>query len=286
VAQIAFFASALSSTRTDAHHTAGATGFAGETDNARLTRLAGYANIPVGTLDASLTNVPYTDFTGRTAWDCIQEVADASMGVAYIDGSGNLVFHNRQKVTTKTSPDLTLSASFVTFDAEPTTDDQDLLNYMEVTASATGNPQLARDTVSESGDATHPAHGRYSDSKELLLSTDGEALDRANWLVKTRAQPSTAGRYGTLTVNLYGMTAAQQSSVVSALEPGCWLRVVNMLTQTPGGTTVDLAVEGIAPSQSGNNWTIQCNVVSKSALYPKVFILDSSLLDGPDLLGV
>lgn len=283
---VGLFPSALADATVAALSSIALNGLPTESDNARLTRLAGYAGIPVGTLDTSLTNVPFTDFTGRTAWDCIQEVADASMGVAYIDGSGNLVFHNRQKVTTKTSPDLTLSASFVTFDAEPTTDGQDLLNYMEVTASATGVPQVARDTVSEYGDATHQAHGRYPDSKELLLSSDPEALDRANWLIKTRSQPSSSGRYGTLTVNLYGMSATQQSSVVQNLEPGCWLRVVSMPAQTPGGTTVDLVVEGIAPTQTGNAWTITCNVVSKTAIYPKVFILDSSLLDGPDLLAV
>lgn len=270
--------------RTIAHASAGSTGFAGESGTARITRLAGYIGLTTGTLDASLTNVAFIDFTGQSAWQAIQDVCDAEMGVAYINGSGTLDFHNRQRVTIKTSPDLTLSAAvaggFVRTDAEPVTDDQDLLNYIDVTAAATGASQVVSDSASET------SHGRYPDSKTYLVATDDEALDRGNWLVGTRKEPPTSGRYGTLTVNLYGMSAVQQSAALAALEHGCWLRVTNMPSQTTGGTTVDVVVEGIAETQSGNNWEIACNVVSKTAMYPEVFILNSSVLDGTDLLGV
>lgn len=279
IAHVAAYNDAFLAADALAHYQAGTTGFANESGTARIARLAGYAGISTGTLDTSLTNVPYVDITGRTAWECIQEVCDAEMGVAYISGSGTLDFHNRQRVTVKTAPDLTLNG-YVRPDAEPTTDDQDLLNYVEVSSSVTQIPQVIRSTSSET------THGRYSDSKSYLVGTDDEALDRGNWLVTTRAEPGSAGRYGSLTINLFGMDAARQSATLAALEHGCWLRVLNMPSQTPGGTTVDVVVEGIAENQSGTSWEITCNVVSKTALYPEVFVLDSSVLDGTDLLGV
>lgn len=250
-----------------------------ETDVARITRLAGYAGISMGTTDATLTSVPTVDITDQTAWQAIQDVCDATMGVAYINGSGTLDFHNRQRVTVKSAPDITLSG-VVTADAEPTTDDQDLLNYLEVSASATGITQVIRNLTSET------AHGRYSDSKSYLVITDVEASDRGNWLVSTRAEPASSGRYGTLNINLYGMSTAFQSATVAAMEHGTWLRVVAMPSQTTGGTTVDVVVEGITENQSGDGWIISCNVVPKKTLYPKIITLDTSVLDGTDLLGV
>lgn len=279
LAHASYSTTALSGTRAIAQTTAATTGFAGESGVARITRIAGYAGLTIGTADTSLTNVPFVDFTGQSAWQAIQDVCDAEMGVAYIAGAGTLTFHNRQRVTMKTTPDLTLNG-FIRPDAESVTDDQDLLNYLTVTSVTTGVDQVVRDTTSET------THGRYSDAKSFLVTTDPEAIDRGNWLIYTRKEPSSSGRYGTLTVNLYGMTPAQQSAAIAALEHGCWLRAIAMPTQTTGGTTVDVVVEGVAENQAGDEWSITCNVVAKAALYPKVFILDSSVLDGPDLLAV
>lgn len=253
--------------------------FANESGTARITRLAGYAGISTGTLDTSLTSVPAGDIAGQTAWQAIQDVADAEMGVAYIAGDGTLTFHNRQRVTTKAAPDLTQSSS-VKPDAEPVTDDQDLLNYLEVSSSVTQAVQVVRNASSET------AHGRYSDSKTYLVSTDGEALDRGNWLVATRAEPGTAGRYPGLTINLYGLTPVQQAQILTAIDQGCWLRLVNMPSQTIGGTTVDAVIEGYTETQNGDTWELSCNVVTKTTFYPPVWILGTSALGVDTRLGV
>jgi len=255
IAHVAAF-STLSTTRGAAHATAGSTGFAGESGTARITRLAGYANLPVGTLDTSLTNVAFIDFTNSEAWPTLQDAVDAEGGVAFVNGSGNLTFHNRNKVSLKTAPDLTLDKAYVTADVQPVTDDQQILNYVEATASATGVPQLARSTTSET------SHGRYSDSKTYLVLTDAEALDRANWAIANFAEPTT--RYGTLTINLYRMTLAQQKTVLDALDINCWLRITSMPSQTPGSTTADVVVEGWTEEVSSDSWLIRCNVVSRS----------------------
>lgn len=256
IAHVAVYSPAISTTRAASHSSAMLTGFAGESGTDRITRLAGYANIPVGTLDTSLTNVPHKDITGTSAWSAIAEVTDAEGGLSLIDGSGDLGFTNRNAAPEKVTPDLTLVSSLVSFDAAPTDDDAEILNHVETTAEATGVVQVARDAASEG------THGRYPESKTYLVTTDAEALDRANWLVSVNAEPTT--RFGTLTVNLYKMTAAQQSAALAALEPGAWLRVTGMPAQTPGGTTVDVMVQGFAEEQTGSSWSLTCNVVARA----------------------
>jgi hypothetical protein len=250
-------------------------GAAIESSTSRITRLAGYAGIPVGTLDASLTTVGPQSTSGKSAWDAIQEVVDAEFGLAFIDGSGSLVFHNRNRVASKSVPDLTLDRQWVTPDVAPVVDDQQLINYSEVTASGTGATQLVRDTISEDGDgtATHPAHGRYPDSRTYLVQTDAEALDRANWIISNFGQPSP--RYGTLTINLYGMTQAQAATVMNALDMSCWLRVTSMNSQNPGGTTADVVIQGWNVQVTAESWAITCNVVARS-LYAALILDDAT----------
>lgn len=263
-------ASALTAGRVDAQADAALNGFAGESGTARITRTAGYANLALGTLDTSLTNVAFSDITGTSAWDAIQQATDAEMGVTFIDGSGNLIFHNRNRVPAKTAPDLTLAASFVTADAQPTQDDQQIINYLEVTSETTGVPQLARDTASET------THGRYDPGGvSYLVTTDAEALDRANWIVSEFKEPTT--RFGTLRIDMYGMSALQASTVLTALEIDAWLRVTSFPSQTPDGTTVNVVIEGYTETISATEWSIVCNVVSQS-LFSPVWILGVSAL--------
>lgn len=257
------------------YKTALSTGLATEACETRITRLAGYANLPLGTLDTSTTSVPFADFIGTSAWDAIQTVVDAEGGVAFIDESGALEFHDRDRAPTKAVPDLTLAAGlYVTPDVQPVDDDQQILNYVETSSTATEVVQVVRDIVSELGDgtATNPGHGRYSDSKSYLVATDQEALDRANWIVDRFAEPTT--RYGTLTINLYAMTPAMVATVLTAIDINCWLRVTGMASQNPDGTTVDVVVQGFTEEATANSWTLTCNVVALSIF--RAWILENS----------
>lgn len=281
IAHVATYTTALSAADALAIYQAGSS--ATESGTARITRLAGYAGIPVGTLDSSLTNVPRAALTGKSAQAAIQEVADAEMGVVYLDGNGNLTFHNRERVSAKTAPDLILDRQWVTPDVQPVVDDQQIINYFETKAEGTGATSLVNATASET------THGRYAQSQTYLVQTDAEALDRARWIVDNFDEP--APRYGTLTINLYGMTAAQASTVLAALDLDCWLRVTSLASQNPGGTTADVVVQGwrerCEPESTKDPWTITCNVVARS-LY-NAWILGSStygVLDSTTKLGV
>jgi hypothetical protein len=261
IAHVAAYAGTLSAARITAHYQAISTGFAGESGTARITRIAGYAGLPLGTFDTSLTNAPFVDFTGTSAWDAMQQVTDAEGGVTYADGSGNLIFHNRNRVVSKLTPDLTLTTSFVTPDVSPETDDQAILNYFEATAEGSGN---GAQVVTNAASVT--SHGQYPSSASYLVQTDAEALSRAAWIVGNFAEPTT--RYGTLTINLYGMSASQAATVLTALEVDCWLRVTGAPSQNTGGTTIDVIVEGYTETVSASAWTITCNVVAQSLFAP------------------
>lgn len=244
---------------------AGLTGLVGEPGTDRILRIAGYANAPIGTFDPSLTDVAVSNLAGADAWPAIEEVVATEGGIAFVDELGAIDFHNRGRSPAKTVPDLTLVANqYITPDVQPVDDDQQIINYMETTSTGTGVLQVARDTVSELGDgtATRPGHGRYSDSRTYLTTTDQESLDRANWIISKFSEPTT--RYGTLTINLYAMPAALAAQVLAAVNINTWLRITSLASQNTGGTTVDVVVQGFVEEASSDSWLLRCNVVSRS----------------------
>jgi hypothetical protein len=247
----------LSSGRAAAHYNAGANGFAGESGTTRLTRLAGYAGLTLGTLDTSLTNISAADWTGNSLMQEIQNTADAEFGLVYFDGTDSLTFHNRNRVVAKVAPDLTLTSQYVTPDVNPVLDDQRMVNYFTGTSAGTAGTSVVTNTASVT------AHGQYPNTgSTYLVQTDSEVIDRGNWIVANFAEPT--ARYGTLTINLYGLTASQASTILAALDLDCWLRVTMMAGQNPGGTTADVVVEGWTETVTAESWTITCNVVAAS----------------------
>lgn len=281
-AHVAVYAAAagLSAARALAHATAGLTGFDGESGTARITRTAGYANVPVGTLDTSLTNVAYEDITGKSAGEALRDVEDAEMGTLFVNGSGAYEFHNRQRVVVKSAPDVTIDANQLAEDTQFAVDMQGVINYFEATSQKTQARQVARSTSSEA------THGRYPTSKTYLVRTDGEALDRANWILNAHAEP--APRVGTLKIDMLTLTAAQQAALLAA-EADTWIRVINLPSQTPGGTTADLVVQGFQDTLTLTSWVLTANVVSKPTIYPSVWILGDStygVLGSTTRLGV
>jgi hypothetical protein len=288
MAHVVAYSGALSAARITAHYSAGSTGFAGESGTARLTRLFGYAGIPIGTFDTSLTNVAFVDFTGSSVMSAVQDVVDAEFGLTYINGSGSADFHNRNRPVAKTAPDVTIDANFLAEGTQFVVDMQGVINYFETTAAGTSVTQVVRNTVSENGDgtATHPGHGRYGQSKTYLVQTDAEALDRANWIVATHAEP--LPRVGSLAFDVLTMTAAQQAQMLT-LEADSWLQVTGLPGQTPGGTTANFVVEGWSEALNAGEWTLTVNAANRAVAAPTPWILDDttySVLDSTTKLYV
>jgi hypothetical protein len=247
---------------------AGLTGFAGESDTARISRIRQYADLTAGTWDSTLSNVSAADLVGKSAQSAMQDAADADMGLVFINGSGDLTFHNRNRVVAKTAADVTVDADYLDPGTAFTTDTQGVINYFEATAAGSGNgAQVARDATSED------AHGRYLQSTTYLVQSDAEALDRANWIIATHKEPGP--RAGTLALDLLTMTAAQQAQML-AIEPDHWISVTGLPSQTPGGTTANLVVQGLVETLAPDSWTLTLNVVDKATVYPNVWILGDS----------
>jgi len=265
-AHLAAYSSPLSVARGTAHYQAGSASALVESGTARITRLAGYANLPLGTLDTSLTNVGFTDITGQGDWSAIQDVADAELGVVFIDGSGNVTFHNRNRAVSKLAPDVTIDANFLTEGTSFIVDMQGVLNYFDTVAVGTSATQTVRNITSE----VTNNHGRYATSKTYLVQTDQEALDRANWIVSTHAEP--LPRVGSLALDLLSMTAAQQQQMLS-LEVNSWVRITGLPGQTPGGTSADFTVQGIADALSTDGWTLTLNAANRAVASPTPWIL-------------
>lgn len=264
LSHLAVFASTLSAARVLAHATAGLTGFAGETDNARLTRIAAYAGIPIGTLDTSLTNVPFKDFSGHSAAEEMRAVADAAVGVTFVNGSGTWDLHNRQRASVKLTPDITLTVDQIDPDTLIPVDMQGVVNYFSATAiGGSGSQQIARNILSEKGDGTvtNPGHGRYSSSKDYLVLSDDDALGRANWIVGNHAEP--LPRIPVLKFNLLTLDVATQAALLAA-EADTWIRITGLPSQTPGGTTADLLVQGFTERMLPDAWDLSFNVVAMS----------------------
>jgi hypothetical protein len=271
-----------SAARIAAEAAAGVTGFNTDLGPDRLTRLATYANLPLGTLDAGLTTISAFSDDQQSVAGAIQDVADAEMGLAYFDGTGSLVFHNRNRVAAKTSPDVTIDANFLAEGTRFEYDMQGVVNYFQVTAQGTGASQLVQNVTSQ----VTNKHGRYDSSKTYLVQTDAEALDRGNWVVSTHAEP--AARVGSLVIDVLTMTAAQQQQMLT-IEPDSWLRVTGLPGQTVGGTTADFIVQGFADVLNVGEWTLTLNATNKPVLYPSVWILDDttySVLDSTTRLYV
>lgn len=274
IGHVAVFSSTQSPTRIAAHADAILDGFAGESGTERIQRLAGYAGLAIGGPDTSLTDVPFGPIAGGSAWDAISKVAEAELGAVFVGPTG-LKFYNRNRVPMKSGPDLTIAANlYVSPDVKPVDDDQQMVNYLEVTSDATRTSQLVRNPTSET------AHGRYADSRSYLVTTDTEALDRGNWVINNFAEPTT--RYGTLTLNLLSMPTVVASLIIADLDVFSWLRIENLAAQNPTGSRVDVVVQGFIETVTADTWSITCNVVSRS-LYEVAILNDSiyGVLDSP-----
>lgn len=250
-----------------------ANGLPVESGTARLTRLAAYAGVPVGSLDTSLTNVGYLDFAGDSDAAQMRAVAtDAEVGIVFVDGSGNLTFYNRNRPFAKLTPDITLTADQADPGTKIPVDMQGVVNFFTAKAVG-GGAQTAWNKVSEKGDGTvtNPGHGRYPDSKDLLVTTDDEALDRANWIVGNHGEP--LPRIPDLKIDMLTIDATVQNQLLAA-EADTWIRVTGLPSQAPGGTTADLLVQGFAEHLTPEAWDLTFNVVAMSMF--RVWILGDS----------
>lgn len=268
LAHIALHSGTPSLARTGEHSTAGRTGFAGETPNARITRYAGYGSVAAADLALEtgvLPGVAHFECSGSSPQGGLQKVAEAEQGFVFIRGDGKLVFQNRHHRALKTTTtDWTITNNDIEPGARFSGDMQGVINTA-TTSRADGATQTAENAASI---AKHEQYPGGADG--LLVMTDDEAQQLANWLVGTHAEPGP--RLPNVTIDLQSQIQTFQEAWL-AREISDRLKVTGLPAQAPAATA-DLFIEGWTETLTKDTWEATLNTTPAS--FETAWILDDA----------
>ena len=227
---------------------------------------------------------PATFKPGDGALAYLRLVAASEDGLLYVAPDGMLTFRDRYwkyLSTEATTSQHTFSDSgdgdeegYAEFDLD--LDDELIVNVARFTRRD-GNEQVAVDQTSV--DLYGEAELQQSN---LLQRTDAEVLSLAEWTVATRSAP--LPRVPKIRIPLHRYTSAAQQSVL-ALDLG--YRVTAKRTPQGVGTEIeiDFLVDGIRHDIGEGEWWVDLFVSPVPQETAELFLLDSSLLDGADILA-
>lgn len=286
--EVLIFNKALSSARLAAHGNAALTPWIGDKTGARLQRIATYcgleaADVAFGTGSTILGATAL----GGNALSYMQSIALTEDGALYVEhrNGGKLTFNDRYTRWTATRS----TTSQATFTDDPaagagayrfepdnlalTDDESQIVNEAVV--------QWDQGELRASNAASILAHGRKSRTYSTRLKTAVEAQSYAEWQVALYKDRHV--RIASLTLN----PAADATVWIPALSLRYGDRVTFRFLPQNTGTAIagDYWVQGIhvEASQGVNAWLTTFYLTPAHDV--QVFILDSSLLDGTDLLA-
>jgi hypothetical protein len=162
----------------------------GETTGSRITKILDTIQFPVSMrdIDTGLTTVQADPATQRTALAAMQTVATTEYGAIYIDGSGDVVFQDRNLTTTS------IAATPVVFK-----DDGTAIGYNDVKWVLDDSQVYNKATVTRQGGSVQTVTNQDSIDKYfthsynqsgLLMQTDAEALQYAQAFIASRQETS------------------------------------------------------------------------------------------------
>lgn len=216
---------------------------------------------------AGVTRFSGRDVNGVTVAALVDDASVTEGGQVFIDGDGKWVAHDRDYPALRTVPDLTVSVNSGAI-APGVTVVADMSG--QVTTASGARPDGGVNIVSDQ--AAEAVYGATSTQLDLEVFTDAEVMDRLQWLVKTRATPS--ARIPSLTLDLLTSDATFAASVLAFPVDG-HLRVTDLPSQMPGGSTRDFWVVGYSEKISASEWSWTANAVDWPT-YLDVFILDDA----------
>lgn len=194
---LAFYGSALSSSRASAHWSAVSTPWNGDASGTRIGRILTLAGWPSADRDLDTGNTTFgdADINGFTALSYIQLCEASENGHFFITRDGRTRFVQRHALITES----VYNTSQATFDDSPTGSelpyhdlelDHGERIYNEVTVQRKyGVEQTAEDTSSQ----TSYLERTYSKTG-LLMDSDAEAKTAAQWLLKRFREPTSVVR--------------------------------------------------------------------------------------------
>lgn len=248
IAWVGYLVGSMSAERV-AELSALATGDA-ESSDARVGRIVRWVG---GELEfegeAGLSDVAYQATGGAQALDIIAEANKVEGGVFFATGDGRFRQHSRSH-RYNAPVAATIPATLVNpGDLQIVLDTSRLVNDVTVSRPS-GATYRARNEPSVS------AYGEFSDEQTIYAATDTSLESAAGWLV--RRYGDIAPHIPSVTLDLLTMDAATAAQVLS-LEIGDRIQITGMPSQTPGGATVDLFVEGFSESVSASSWALTIN---------------------------
>lgn len=276
VSHVAAFSTVLTLAKIGVHYTATSTGFKGERSDQRIARYASWAGVPAGEINldvGSSASVAFTETTGQSILQAMQDVAQTEGGRLFVNGAGVLTFHARSRRYANAAAVASVDAENLSGSEQMTLSTQGLVN--DITGQRPDGPQVrAFDSASIS------EFGVFNQSLSLLVTTDNEVADAVNWRVSTNAQPMV--RLPQATFDLY--TDPTVASALWPVELGDRVTVTTLPSQV-GSSSLDFMVEGYSENISLAGWTRTANLSNYSDVLG--LILDDNvygLLDGDNRL--
>jgi hypothetical protein len=224
---------------------------AGQTSGTRIDKILDAINWPVGMRDinAGQTTLQADPGTLRTSLGAMQLVTSTEYGSLFMDGFGNVVFHDRGITSSS------VAATPVDFNDDGTgisynnavwkLDDTLVFNKATITRTG-GTPQVAFNQDSIDKYFVHSFQ-----EQNLLMQTDAEALDNARAFVASRQETSI--RCDAVTLDLY--TDNYDAGIIAALDLD-FFDPVTVTTTQPGSSTLTktLQVFGVSHDVRPNAW--------------------------------
>lgn len=275
VAHFSTYNTAVAVAQFATHTTAMTTGFAGETSDQRIARIASWVGIPSARLNLQTGSsaIAHVECTGLNPLDYMRQVETAEGGILYADTQGRLAFIARPATYTPTSPSVTVDASMV---AESTQPVENLLAVKnDVTVTRAGGA-----TIRKTDATSIAAYGSIADQVTTIVSSDTAAADFASWRLAQFSKP----RVRIPQLGLDGYTDQTYSAQIRTLDIGSHLRVTGLPAQAPT-TTTDQVVQGYSLAISDGGWDITANTTDFTSML--ALVLDDAaygLLDGPGVL--
>lgn len=266
ISHVAAFNEAITPTEVATIQTATSTGFEGESSDARIARYAEWAGIAADEqiLDAgSSTSIAFTDTTGVSLLQAMQDVAETEGGRLFVDGAGRLVFHSRSRQYANPDAMVSVPAKLLDESSRFVLSTQGLVN--DATGQRPSGPPIHasnEDSIAE--------YGVFGRSTTLLVTSDTEVADAVNWMVASNSEPQV--RMPQAGYDAYTEPTAGAS--LRRMELGDRVTVTDLPTQALA-STVDLITEGFTQNISLTSWTITANTTNYTAV--QGFVLDDAV---------
>lgn len=249
------------------HYNAGANGFAGETADVRVKRLAAYSG--VANADVQVTGTLFGTIASqgpghKSPLVLMQEVEATDSAQLFARRDGGLMLQGRD-IRYSQPAMVTLDAADLEQQLGYADDDQLVTN--EVRASRPGGASITKTDA-----ASIAAYGRKSTSLNLLKTSDAALQEAAWWYLLRYADPPP--RLKTLPVEAFtlGVTACR---ALLAVDISSVIAITNLPSQAPAATDT-VCVEGY--TERIGHKLIEFTFFTSPASLDQVWILDDTVL--------